>query len=320
VSTPTVSVVLPAFNRLKFLQAAVESVFSQTFADWELIIADDGSAQATAEYLASLTSRPRVRLLSLAHSGNPSAVRNAAVHVARGDYIAFLDSDDLWLPRKLEVQLRAQQAADGRRWSYTGLIRIDADGAVMPGETGRRSVPEGDIFKQLLTLEAAVATPSVIAERTLLAEVGGFDEDQLYFEEYELWFRLIGVSEVCGVDEPLVMVRSHEEHYSADRPRVYEARLRLLDRVSRAASAAGLQSTLRLERAKTLAALGAACAGSGQRARALRLLWSSRELAWHGRRWWSSSAAVARAFAPRWLRSAVRRARRWRRWVRWRTV
>jgi glycosyltransferase involved in cell wall biosynthesis len=307
-STPTVSVVLPAFNRLKYLRAAVESVFAQSFTDWELIIADDGSAQDTSDYLASLASRRRIRLLRLAHTGNPAAVRNAAVRVARGDYIAFLDSDDLWLPRKLEVQLRAQQAAGGRRWSYTALIRVDADGAVMPGEAaGRRGVPEGDIFRQLLTLEAAVATPSVITERALLAEVGGFDEEQLYFEEYELWLRLIQVSEICGVNEPLVMVRNHDEHYSADRVRVYEARLRLLDKISLAASAVGLQSTLHLERAKTRAALGAVCAGSGQRGRALRLLWSSRHLAWHGRKWWSSSAAVGRAFAPAWLRRAVRR-------------
>jgi glycosyltransferase involved in cell wall biosynthesis len=309
-NSPAVSVILPTFNRLKYLRAAVESVFAQTFPDWELIIADDGSAPETTAYLATLAPLPRVKLMLLEHCGNPSAVRNAAVRQSGGERLAFLDSDDLWLPRKLELQLKAQKEATRCRWSYTGLTRIDSTGSVMAGEfAGRRSVRGGDIFNQLLTLEAAVVTPSVMAERTLMAEVGGFDEQQKYFEEYDLWLRFSRVSEVCAIDEPLVMVRNHDEHYSADRVGVYEARLRLLDKVAALGGTAELNSMLQLERAKTLAALGAVCAASGDRARALRLLWKSRRLAWHGRKWWMASTSVGRTFAPAWLRNAARRIR-----------
>ncbi len=309
-NSPAVSVILPTFNRLPYLRAAVESVLAQTFLDWELIIADDGSGPETTAYLATLALLPRVQLIRLEHCGNPGAVRNAAIRVAGSEYLAFLDSDDLWLPRKLEIQLKALKASEGCRWSYTALTRIDAQGGAMPGEfPDRRAVPAGDIFKQLLTLEAAVVTPSVMAERSLVAEVGGFDERQMYFEEYDLWLRLSRVSAVCAVDEPLVMVRNHAEHYSANRVGVYEARLRLLDKIAALPDTAELHAILELERAKTLASLGSACAAAGERARALTLLWNSRQLAWHGRHWWMASTAVGRTFAPNWLRSAVRRVR-----------
>src|SRR5579863_3753675 len=95
-STATVSVVLPAFNRLRFLRPAIESVSAQTFADWELIIADDGSDLETRQYLQSFADDPRVTVVWLEHTGKPSMVRNAAVLRAAGEYVAFLDSDDLW--------------------------------------------------------------------------------------------------------------------------------------------------------------------------------------------------------------------------------
>jgi glycosyltransferase involved in cell wall biosynthesis len=311
-TVPSVSIILPTFNRLKYLRPAVESVFAQTFSDWELIIADDGSGRETAEYLAMLANLPRVRLLRLTHTGNPSAVRNVALRAARGEYIAFLDSDDAWLPTKLEVQLAAQRANTLRRWSYTALIRIGENGDIMPDESARRWVPhEGAILEQLLTLEAAVATPTVLADRRLIDEAGGFDEEQLYFEEYDLWLRLIALSEVNVVNEPLALVRSHNEHYSADRARVYEARFRLLNKMRTQTTTARLRSILRTERAKTAASLAMAYAASGRRTIALRTLWSSTKYAWHTRRWWWMAGITMRhAIAPSWLQDAVRRYRR----------
>ena len=93
---PGVSVILPAFDRLVFLEAAVDSVLAQTYADWELVIADDGSAPQTRAYLQGVHDA-RVRILWLAHCGNPGRVRNAALAVATGRYVAFLDSEDVCL-------------------------------------------------------------------------------------------------------------------------------------------------------------------------------------------------------------------------------
>src|SRR5690242_9472787 len=98
-SSPTISVVLPTYNRAALLRQAIASVLGQTYDDWELIIADDGSDAATRDELSALRDS-RVRCVFLERSGNPARARNAGVEAARGAWIAFFDSDDLWFPRK----------------------------------------------------------------------------------------------------------------------------------------------------------------------------------------------------------------------------
>jgi len=306
-----VSVILPTFNRLQFLRSAVDSVLAQTCADWELLIADDGSDAETVTYLQTLVSDPRVRVFFLPHTGNPSKVRNAALSEARGEYVAFIDSDDLWLPRKLELQLSALRLSKCR-WSYTALTRVDAVGGLMPQEIpGRRLTPGGSILRQLLTLQVAVATPSVMAERSLLREAGGFDEQQLFFEEYDLWLRLNIRSEVDAVEQPLALVRNHDQHYSADRVGVYQARLRLLGKIAGLTQGLQLEAVIRREKAKTAAALAFVHAAAGSRAEAWRMLWQSRQGAWQSRAWWSKAVGTAaRAIAPAKMRELVRAHRR----------
>lgn len=296
---PAVSIILPTYNRLHFLRAAVASVFAQTFADWELIVADDGSDENTLAYLGRLAD-PRVRLIRLSHTGNPPAVRNAALRVARGRYVAFLDSDDLWLPRKLEVHLARLCARGDCRWNYSALVRIDAKGEVMARDSLRAWIPyEGDIFEQLLTLEAAVATPTVVAERALVEQAGLFDEQQPYFEEYDLWLRLNRLSEIGVIREPLALVRSHHEHYTSDRVRVYAARTRLLDKVEAVATGARLRRALRTERAKNVAHLANAYARRGQRWNALRtLLLGCGYLGRASQTWRQAAGAAGRTLLP----------------------
>src|ERR1700743_88430 len=162
---PSVSVILPVFNRLEFLRSAVESVFAQTYEDWEMIVADDGSAAETAAYLDSIVAS-RVRILRLSHSGNPSKVRNCAIAAARGRYLAFLDSDDIWASSKLERQISAMTDRQQSRWSYTLCNHIDENGRPVPR---RRRTPavfsEGWIFEQLLRLQFSIAMPTLVAER-----------------------------------------------------------------------------------------------------------------------------------------------------------
>ena len=313
--TPTVSIVLPTFNRLQFLREAVDSVFAQTYRDWELIVADDGSDGKTQAYLAELERLSQVKVLRLAHSGNPSAVRNAAWHEARGEYVAFLDSDDIWMPDKLSLQLAAHAACTQRRWSYTALSRIDVAGAPMRDGQGNNWVPhEGAIFEQLLAIDAAVATPCVLVEKSLLELAGGFDEQLPYFEDYDLWMRLSLLSDVILVDTPLTKVRNHTEHYSADRVSVYQARFRLLDKIAGNAKTPRLRAALRMERAKNAASLAFVSAVAGHRVYALKMLWRSRQCAWHSSAWWGKAGSTcARVLAPAWLQEAVRKRRRHRR-------
>jgi glycosyltransferase involved in cell wall biosynthesis len=298
-TSPKVSIVLPTFNRLKYLRPAVASVFAQTFTDWELIVADDGSEAETADYLASITDPPRVTVLSLPHSGNPGTVRNAAWQAARGEYIAFLDSDDVWMPQKLALQLKSLQSHPERGWSHTAFAVIDDSGGLLSGERARWwPAADGWILPSLIKMETVIAIPSVMVKRQLLAQAGGFDVKQRMCEDYDLWLRLAGLSQIQGVRETLALVRSHREHFHKN-PIVYEDRGRALEKALAANSDRGVHALLRRERAKAAACQARSEAIQGGRWAALRTLVKSAQYSWGYPEWWMGGATTAaRAMAP----------------------
>jgi glycosyltransferase involved in cell wall biosynthesis len=224
---PSVSIILPTFNRTQFLRLAIESVFAQTYRDWEMIIADDGSGEETTAYLDGIAV-PHVRILRLTHCGNPSRVRNCAIKAARGRYLAFLDSDDVWASSKLEKQMAALAAHPQSRWSYSLCNHIDQNGRPLPKSRPTQTVfSEGWIFEPLLRLQFSIAMPTLVAERGLVEEVGGFDEQQHFGEFHDLCLRLALQSEVVALREPLCSVRRHDQHYSADRVAAHKSWMRL---------------------------------------------------------------------------------------------
>lgn len=304
-NVPQVSIIVPCYNRVQYLRHAVDSVLAQTFRDWELIVADDGSGEETANYLTELDNLRQVRVLRLQHSGNPSVVRNAALRTARGAWIAFLDSDDVWLPTKLEMQIALHHSCAARRWSYVAMERIHEDGNLMRGEP-RRATPGGAIFEQLLRLAANVSMSGVMAERALLEQMGGFDEAQPFFEDFDLFLRLSLRSEVSVVTQPLVRMRSHTQHYSADRVGMLAGRARLLEKMQAEAERLGVGAVLLCEQEGNYADLARAYARGGRRREAVEFLWRARR-AWCQKRWWRAWVALAKSFAPRWLRAAHRR-------------
>lgn len=305
---PQVSIVLPCYNRVQYLRHAVDSVLAQTFQDWELIVADDGSGPETRNYLTELEKLPQVRILRLEHSGNPSVVRNAALRTARGAYIAFLDSDDVWLPTKLQMQIAMHRSCAAHRWSYVAMERIHEDGGLMQGEP-QRLTPAGAIFEPLLRLVADVSMSSVMAERALLEQVGFFDEEQPFFEDFDLFLRLSLRSDVSVVTQPLVRMRSHDQHYSAHRVKMLSGRARLLRKMQPEAERLGLGAVLHREEERNYADLARAYAAAGCRRSALRFLWQTRAVAWSYEGWWGACAAVVKSFAPSWVRAAYRKMR-----------
>lgn len=211
---PLVSVVIPTYNRAAFLRRAVESVTAQSYPHWELIVADDGSTDDTRAWLASVGD-PRVRVLPLEHSGNPARVRNQALKAARGQYVAFLDSDDWWEPEKLGLQVAALAAHAECGWSYTGLRRVDEAGREL-AMAGTSWIPEeGFVLDRLVSGDAAVITSTVVVERTLLESLNGFDEGFAVAEDFDLWIRLAERSPVAGVPRVLVARRRHAGNFSA---------------------------------------------------------------------------------------------------------
>src|SRR5579863_434772 len=298
---PAVTVVLPTFNRLRFLRPAIDCVYAQTFTDWELVIADDGSELETRQYLQSLATRPRVTVVWLQHTGRPAIVRNAALARAGGEYVAFLDSDDLWAPTKLGRQIETLRARPNCRWSYTAFLGVDAYGNPLPEEARRPWwVPyEGDIFEQVVTGRASIRTPSVLATRQLIAQAGGFDEAMQSAEDYDLWMRLALNSEVAIVDEPLVYVRYHDENHTREWQSAYAGRDRSLSRGQRLVDS-GRRSLLREERVRNALKLAATHAARGAHGRMLRALWQGLPFCWRYPRWWLSGLKMLlRAHLPR---------------------
>jgi glycosyltransferase involved in cell wall biosynthesis len=300
---PSVSIVLPTFNRLEHLRPALDSVFAQTWSNWDLVISDDGSGDELRSYLRGLEGQPRVKIVWLPHRGIPAAVRNAALREATGTHVAFLDSDDLWAPRKLERQISLLAARPECRWSYTAFRRVDRVGALLAEERTRRWHPyQGDIFEQLVTHTAEIRTPSVMVARQLLIEVDGFDESVRSGEDYDLWMRLALRSPVAVVEEPLVDVRLHDRNYSANWAIAFYGRDRSLAKLE-AAVGPRRRALLRRERARNGATLVAEHALRGERLQALGAFVGSAPYSWRYPEWWWRAL---RAAAGSYLRSKPR--------------
>jgi glycosyltransferase involved in cell wall biosynthesis len=283
---PTVSVIVPAFNRTAFLKLAIDSVFAQTFGDWELVVADDGSEADTQRYLRSIEG-PSRRIVWLPHSGNPSLTRNAASAKAVGQYLAFLDSDDVWEPTKLQRQVEALRARSHARWSYTACRHINAAGELLPRKAKKPvPMPDGLIFQQLLTLEIGIAMPTVMAERSLFIEIGGFDPEQRFGEFHDLCLRFARRAEVVAVREPLCAVRVHDQHYSSDKIADRLGWLQLYTKMRSVAEDA--QTRRHCDRMRAIAALDLArvYADSGRYGDSYRTLRRAVGFSWRFPVWW----------------------------------
>ncbi len=311
VAIPDVSVILPTFNRRRFLELAIESVFAQTWPNWELIIADDGSGEETRDYLRSINAS-QVRIIWLSRCANPSRVRNAAIAVARGRYLAFLDSDDIWAPTKLEQQLRALRNCAGARWSYTMEDLIDGNGRPVINESlPRFAARDGWIFEPLLRLELAMSMPTVVADRALIEEIGRFDEQLRFGEWHDLCLRLALKSAVVVVREPLCSVRIHNEHYSADKIAEQAGWMQLYEKMSNLVTSRPLRRHCQQVRAQTSLTLARLHGDRGNYRGALSVLARTLVFSWrYPSWWWGAIKRVVRPVVPTALLSVVRRQRR----------
>jgi len=180
-----VSVIIPTFNRAEKVVRAISSVLSQSFTDFQLIVVDDGSTDGTKNVLSSFTNKIRC----LYHNSNlgVSAARNTGIRESDAALIAFLDSDDRWLSEKLAVQMDFFREHPEVLVCQTDEIWIRKGRRVNPGK--KHVKPSGDIFEPSLKL-CLVSPSAVMLKRTLLEEVGLFDEDLPACEDYDLWLRI----------------------------------------------------------------------------------------------------------------------------------
>jgi glycosyltransferase involved in cell wall biosynthesis len=196
-----ISVVIPTYNRAAVLPLAVSSVLNESFTDLELIVVDDGSTDATLEVLDSFADS-RLRVVSTPHVG-VSHARNQGIAVSRYDWVAFLDSDDRWHPRKLQRQLEDLERQEGGYLaSYTDEIWIRNGRRVNPRKRHRKF--DGWIFRQALPI-CIISPSSILLHRRVLERIGNFDESLRVCEDYALWLRLCAQYPVRYLPERLIV-------------------------------------------------------------------------------------------------------------------
>jgi glycosyltransferase involved in cell wall biosynthesis len=187
VATPLFSVIMPVYNRAPYVREAVESVLAQTFRSWELIIIDDGSTDDSAAIVSGLIrGDPRAALIRQANAG-PSAARNAGLARARGPWIAYLDSDDVWTSNTLESYFRYMAGHPPARFLYGASRRLNLDGTISERavKTRGRTTGTEDLFDHIF-----LAPSAVCHHRELLGLAGHYDEGLRGLEDYDLFLRM----------------------------------------------------------------------------------------------------------------------------------
>ncbi|MFP9136003.1 glycosyltransferase family 2 protein [Devosia sp. XGJD_8] len=195
-----VSIVTPAYKAEGYVAETIRSVQAQSYRNWEMLIVEDGSPDKTAEVVASYAETDlRIRLIRQVNSG-PAMARQKALDHAQGRYIAFLDSDDLWLPEKLATQLAFMTAQDAVL-SFTGFRRINADGT----ETGRLISAPATLNYHSLLGNTAIATSTVIIDRQ---KSGPFNMTKTYYDDFVLWLGILKRGHLArGLDADLMRYR-----------------------------------------------------------------------------------------------------------------
>jgi glycosyltransferase involved in cell wall biosynthesis len=239
-----VSIVLPTYNRYRFVCRAIDSVLDQNYRAYELIVVDDGSTDATADRLASYDDR--VTVIKQSNKG-VSAARNAGIRAATGEFIALLDSDDMWLPQKLERQIAFFRANPNAMVCQTEEIWIRNGVRVNPGK--RHKKQSGMIFENTLPL-CLVSPSAVMLRKPLFDEVGMFDESLPACEDYDLWLRICWKYPVHLIDTPLIIKYGGHADQLSRMPELDKYRIHALVKILKAGCLSHQQCTAALETLK----------------------------------------------------------------------
>lgn len=204
-SPPRISVIIPTWNRGATIRRAIESALAQTLPPCEVLVCDDGSTDDTEEIVHS-TNDPRVRWLPGSRGGRPAIPRNRGIDAAKGEWLAFLDSDDEWLPDKLERQF-AQIVARGVRAGCSDAWRLVPNSPV--GEQRLLGGKDTLFTFYELARDNRVVCSSAILHRSLFADTGGFPEgpELTVGEDYALWLKVLTLTDFAYVGMPLVVYR-----------------------------------------------------------------------------------------------------------------
>ena len=231
---PFVSIIIPAYKVAAFMQETLDSVFTQSFTDFEVIVINDGSPDTVELEHAIERYRHSITYLRQENQG-AGAARNAGLRVARGRFVAFLDGDDIWLPNFLHEQLKLIQSAGGY-----DLVYADAVNFGEPASDGRTSMEtnpsDGEVtFDKLLAGECNVITSAVVARKELIMRVGLFNVNFPNSQDFDLWLRLAkdAKARITYQQKVLVQRRIHQESLASDPLRSFAGELAVLSSIRR---------------------------------------------------------------------------------------
>ena len=293
--TPAVTLIIPAFNAEHHIAEALESARDQTLREFEVIVVDDGSTDATLREVERFASELNLTIVQQANRG-ASAARNTGIERARGRYCAFLDADDAMLPERLAAQVELLEAEPDLGLVHTDLMTFDERGIV---HTTRRafSNPCGGMVLDRLLLDNFITTSTVMARKECLIEVGMFNVNRRISHDFELWLRMAARWKVGFIDRPLVRYRYRPGSLSHDKLESAHDALGVLEDFwqEHPEHRRNQPALYRNSFAEHLATAGSAALGRGQRASAVAYLARSLRLdPWKLRSWKSLVKALVR--------------------------
>jgi glycosyltransferase involved in cell wall biosynthesis len=220
-----VSAVTPVYNRAAYIAEALDSALAQGFDGLEVVVVDDGSTDGTPGVLARYGER--IRAVRQENAGQ-SAAWNRCLELARGEYVAFLDSDDAWLPGKLARQVPLLDADPGAALLYAEVEYMDGAGKPLPDARRAKRTPSGEVLRALLS-DNFMRTPTVLARKAALLEAGGFRPELSHGNDWDMWLRVATRHRVIRDPVPSARYRLHGAQMVKDRRRLAEARVAILE-------------------------------------------------------------------------------------------
>jgi glycosyltransferase involved in cell wall biosynthesis len=211
-NNPLVSVIIPVYNGTNYLREAIESVLAQTYTNYEILVVDDGSTDATWDIIQSYGAR--VRGIHKENGGVASAL-NRGIREAKGDYIAWLSHDDIWLPRKLESQVAFVCQFPQLQGCYTNFVYIDGECRIL-STIESPWYPRNQAIRAMLK-KVYIHGCTVLIARSCFERIGLFEEELRYTQDADMWLRLLREFEIGHKPDKLVHVRFHSEQGSRNR-------------------------------------------------------------------------------------------------------
>ena len=222
---PLISVVIPVFNGEITIQETIESVLNQTFSDFEIIVINDGSTDSTLEIVSNILD-PRLNVLTYPNAGL-AASRNRGITLSKGEYIAFLDADDLWTPDKLEAQLDLLQANSEAAVAYSWTNCIDKQNSFL--RRGYYLSVSGEVYQHLLLTNFLENGSNPLIRHQALKAVGGFDESLKSSEDWEMYLRLAARYHFVAVSSPQILYRISVGSMSTNTQRMEAETIKVID-------------------------------------------------------------------------------------------